>query len=206
MSPFRALPTLFHALLGVLVLLGSTGCVHEISSDERLDRETRSVPVGETAGAAQLDKISCADIQTLLNQARNVNRPETQRVQDYMSLYKDLRKKTSTFEEAMARNPDLQYTEGSQKYADAKDVCVQQTADVRVEFERYVRDLVDLPTVQELKGGNTVTVARLDFSTLRDAIDTLDLDDKEQLLSRVESAEKKIQAVHGGDESHRRGR
>lgn len=192
MRPSRALSRLSAVALGTLALAGMAGCVKEISSEERLERETRQIPVSETAAAAELDKISCQDIQQTLSQARNVNRPETERVLAYIDLYVDLRKKTQTFEEAMIRNPDLQYQEGSQKYAQARDTCVQQTADVRVEFERYVRELVDLPTVQELKGGNTVTVARLDFNTLRQAIETLDPDDKELLLSRVDSAEKKI--------------
>lgn len=202
----RALPWILRAALGALLVVGPFGCAHELSSEERLDRETTRVPLDETAGAVELEKIDCQDTAALLGKARNVNRPETERVQDYIQLYKDLRKKTATFEEAMARNPDLQYQEGSQKYADARDVCVQQTADVKVEFERYVRELVELPTVQELKGGNTVTVARLDFNTLRDAIETLDPDDKEQLLSRVGSAEKKIHAAQSEDEHHRRGR
>ena len=58
----------------------------------------------------------------------------------------------------MARNPDLHYAEGSQKLVAARESCIQQTADVRVEFDTYVRELVDVPTVEELKGGNTVTV------------------------------------------------
>ena len=33
-----------------------------------------------------------------------------------------------------------------------------------MEFETYVRELVAVPTAQDIKGGNTVTVARLDFA------------------------------------------
>lgn len=203
----RALSSLFASTLGAVVLLGQAACVKDISSEERLERETRNVPVGETAAASELDKIDCQNTQQPLSQARNVNRPETERVKNYIELYSDLRNKTKTFEEAMARNPDLQYQEGSQKYAEAKDICIQQTADIRVEFETYVRELVNVPTVQELKGGNTVTVARLDFETLRDAIEALDLDDKEILLSRVDSAEKKIEtSAKEPTERRRRGR
>jgi hypothetical protein len=54
--------------------------------------------------------------------------------------------------------------------------------------------LVDVPTVQEIKGGNTVTIARLDFNTLRQAIETLNPDDKDTLLNRVSNAEKKVSA------------
>lgn len=205
----RVLPSFLKvsvAAFAAVFVLGSLGCAHEISSEERLERETKLVPLDEAKGASELEKINCQETAALLGKARNVNRPETDRVKDYIELYTDLRKKTQAFEEAMSRNPDLQYREGAQKYADAKDVCVQQTADVRVEFERYVRDLVDLPTVQELKGGNTVTVARLDFATLRDAIETLSPDDKDMLLSRVTTAEKKIEAAAKSEPERRRKR
>ncbi len=185
-----------------------SGCVKEISSEERLDRETRSDSLEKTAGALELDSLNCQDVSDQLARARDVNRPETARVQDYMELYLELKKRTQTFVEAMTRNPDLQYKEGSQKYADARDVCIQQTADVRVEFERYVRELVELPTVQELKGGSTVTVARLSFDTLRQAIDALDVDDKDVMLARVSSAEQRIDQAEAKDkpEPRRRGR
>jgi hypothetical protein len=172
--------------------LSVTGCAaRELSSDERLDRETSS-PVKEMPQTGELEKLTCENTAEELTKARNVNRPETDRLQDYITLYQSLLERTKTFEEAMSRNPDLQYREGTVNMVAAKDVCIQQTADVRVEFETYVRELVDVPTVQEIKGGNTVTIARLDFDTLRKAIDTLALDDKEQLLNRVANAEKKV--------------
>lgn len=175
-----------------LFLLSAPGCVKEISSDERLERETQNLAVKDTPGAAELQKLTCDDTTEPLNKARNVNRPETDRLVDYIELYSSLRKRTATFEEAMNRNPDLSYREGSQHIVNAKDTCVQQTADVRVEFETYIRELVDVPTVQEIKGGNTVTIARLDFNTLRQAIETLEPDDKDALLTRVANAEKKV--------------
>ncbi|MFP2929417.1 hypothetical protein ACLESO_30310 [Pyxidicoccus sp. 3LG] len=175
-----------------LLLLCTPGCVKEISSDERLDRETQNLAVKDTPGAAELQKLTCDDTAEPLTKARNVNRPETDRLVDYIELYASLRKRTATFEEAMNRNPDLSYREGSQAIVSAKDTCVQQTADVRVEFETYIRELVTVPTVQEIKGGNTVTIARLDFNTLRQAIETLEPDDKDALLDRVANAEKKV--------------
>lgn len=175
-----------------LLLLCTPGCVKEISSDERLDRATQNLAVKDTPGAAELQKLSCDDTTDALGKARNVNRPETDRLVDYIELYSSLRKRTATFEEAMNRNPDLSYREGSQQLVSAKETCIQQTADVRVEFETYIRELVDVPTVQEIKGGNTVTIARLDFNTLRQAIETLEPDDKDTLLNRVANAEKKV--------------
>lgn len=187
----------------LLLSLVITGCAHEISSEERLDRETNNVAVTKTAGAAELKKLSCADTDADLVKARDVNRNETDRVMSYTEVFEDLKKKTTTFEEAMTRNPDLMYQEGSQEFVGAKELCIRQTADVRLEFEQYVRDLVDVPTVQEIKGGNTVTVARLDFITLRKAIESLSPDDKDALLNRVANAEKKLAA---GDEGGKRKR
>ena len=178
--------------VATVLLLSATGCVKEISSDERLDRETEFLTARSTPDAAQLGKLNCDDTEAALSQARNVNRPETDRVLSYIELYTSLVKRNTTFEEAMTRNPDLHYTEGSQKLVSARNNCIQQAADVKVEFETYVRELVSVPTVQEIKGGNTVTVARLDFNTLRQAITTLNPDDKEQLLGRVLNAEKVV--------------
>jgi hypothetical protein len=186
--------------VATVLLLSTTGCLKEISSEERLDRETQYASAKNTPDAAALAKLNCEDTTEGLNQARNVNRPETDRVLSYIDLYTSLMKRTATFEEAMTRNPDLHYTEGSQQLVAAKETCIQQTADVKVEFETYVRELVDVPTVQEIKGGNTVTVARLDFNTLRQAIETLALDDKETLINRVSNAEKKVSPAPGGEE------
>ncbi|RKG66889.1 hypothetical protein D7V80_18235 [Corallococcus sp. CA054B] len=175
-----------------MLLLSASGCVKEITSDERLERDTRSVAVKDAPGVSELSKLTCDDTSAPLNKARDVNRPESDRLVDYVNLYSSLKDRTHTFEEAMARNPDLSYREGSQNLVNAKDSCIQQTADVRVEFETYVRELVDVPTVQEIKGGNTVTVARLDFGTLKKAIETLDPDDRESLIQRVNAAEKRV--------------
>lgn len=185
----------------IFLSLSATGCVKEISSDERLDRSTQNLAMKDTPGVSELQKLTCEDTTDALGKARNVNRPETDRLVDYIELYTSLRKRTATFEEAMNRNPDLSYREGSQQIVNAKDSCIQQTADVKLEFETYMRELVAVPTVQEIKGGNTVTIARLDFNTLRQAIETLEPDDKDSLLDRVSNAEKKIPAAAGAEES-----
>jgi hypothetical protein len=189
-----------HAAVTVL-MLSATGCIKEISSEERLDRDTAHLSGKDRPLTAEaLAKVSCDDARGTLDTARDVNRPETERVMRYIDLYSSLLKRTATFEDAMTRNPDLSYTQGSAELVAAKDTCIQQTADVRVEFETYVRELVDVPTVQEVKGGNTITVARLDFNTLRQAIETLDLEDKEQLMARVLNAEKRIEASRPAEE------
>ena len=188
--------------VATVLLLSATGCVKEISSEERLDRESPSLSARDnTPDAAALSRVHCDDTSDALTQARNVNRPETDRVMSYIDLYTSLMKRNATFEEAMNRNPDLNYTEGSEKLVAARENCIQQTADVKVEFEVYVRELVDVPTVQEVKGGNTVTVARLDFNTLRQAIETLNPDDKDTLMGRVATAEKRVAPAKAEEEA-----
>ncbi len=183
----------YRLLTALTVALFVSGCVKEVSSDERLDRETGKGGKEATLSAADLQKLKCDDTNNALAKARNENSPETDRVQNYLDLYESLKSRTAKFEEAMSRNPDLAYQEGSQELVSAKEQCIQQGADVRVEFERYVRELVDVPTVQEIKGGATVVVARLDFAVLRDAIEKMNPDDRDQLLNRVSNAEKKVE-------------
>ncbi len=201
MRAFSLRNSLLPALLSGL--LGTLGCVHEISSEERLDRATQGPPAKDVMTAAELSKVNCQDTAAGLAKARSDSRPETERVQTYSELYEGLAKRTSLFEQAMTRNPDLAYQESSQELVSARETCIQQTADVKVEFDRYVRELVEVPTVQEIKGGNTVTVARMDFPTLRKAIELLNPEDHEQLLARVSAAEKKVETPK---DTKRRGR
>src|SRR5690348_5941218 len=105
-------------------LLSVTGCAaRELSSDERLDWYTSNLTVKDAPKAGELEKLSCENAGDDLNKARNVNRPETERLTDYITLYSSLRKRAQTFEEAMARNPDLQYKEGAGNIVNAKEVC-----------------------------------------------------------------------------------
>jgi hypothetical protein len=182
------------SLFAGLVLFAVSGCVKEISSDERLERESGGGPdVREAITASDLKAVKCDELGESLKKARDENRNETDRVQDYHDLYKSLMERSAKFDEAMTRNPDLAYKEGSQEIVAAKDSCVKQTADIKVEFESYVRELVSMPTVSDVKSGTPVTVARLDFNTLRSAIDILAPDDRDALLTKVNNAEKKIE-------------
>ena len=168
-------------------------CVKEITSDERLERATEQNDLKATAGAKDLAKIRCDDTEADLGKARNDGRPETDRLIAYKDLFESLRGRVNRIEEAMSRNPDLQFQEGSQQLVATKEMCVQKLADVKVEFETFVRELVNVPTVQEIKGGNTVVVARLDFGALREAVDSLAPDDRDALLVRIANAERKVE-------------
>jgi len=184
-SPSLIVPVMAAAL--------ALACVKEISSEERLEREISAGPAGAPIKAEDLAKISCADAADSLAKARASERDETARLMAYVDLYSAIHKKVGTLEDAMARDPDIRYQEGTKSVVEAHAGCVQQQADVRFELESFVRELVQVPIVEEVKGGSTVPVARLDFNTLRMAIETLAPDDKDALLVKVASAEKKIE-------------
>lgn len=186
MRPLAAAPAAF----ALLLLLG---CVRELSSEERLDRDTNQGPLKQPISVADLGKISCASAAEEVARARNVDRDETARLMAYTELYRSIKDKVAKFEEAMSRDPDIRYQDSAKSVVDAHETCVQQQADVRLEMETFVRELVQVPIVEEVKGGSTFPVARLDFNTLRLAIEALSPDDKDALLVKIASAEKKVE-------------
>jgi hypothetical protein len=183
---------LFGAAAAVALMF--SGCVKEISSDERLDRETSGGPASEALDADQLARVNCKDVDEALANAHSESRSEADRVLLYIDLFKSLQKRTEQFDESMRRNPDLSFKEGSQELVKARDLCVEKYADVRVDFDKYVRELVDFAVVDEVRGGATVKVARLDLDVLRKGINALAPADQDLLLQRVANAEKKLGA------------
>lgn len=181
-------------LLPAALLVFLLGCPKQApgigGEDELIGKEEG---LKATATPEELAKINCADASAELEKARNDARPETDRVMTYIELYESLKKRSAIFEDAMTRNPDLLYQDNSRQLVTARDTCRNQEAEVRQEFERFVRELVETPTMRDMSGGRTVTVARLDFNTLRQAIDSLSPDDKETMLNRLASAEKNLQ-------------
>lgn len=174
--------------------LFSMGCAHEITSDERLERETARADAMKSSTAEELSKLKCDDVNAELAKARDETRSEEARINAYVDLYLKVKERTARFEEAITRNPDLAYQEGSEEITSARDMCVQSQADVRLDLENLVREVMQMPTVDEIKGGSTVKVARLSFDTLRDAIETLELDDKDSLFTKLANAEKQLES------------
>ena len=112
-----------------------TSCVKEITSDERLERETKSSEALNSSTAGDLKKMKCDDITSELSKARDDTAPEEKRLSIYTDLFDRVKDRTSKFEEALSRNPDLAYQEGSQEIIAARDGCIQSSADVRLDFE-----------------------------------------------------------------------
>jgi hypothetical protein len=170
-----------------------TSCVKEVSSEERLERELNKVDAKKTSTAADLLKLKCDDINSDLAKARDDSAPEEKRIAAYMDLFDRAKSRSSKFDEAISRNPDLAYQEGSQEVISARDGCVQSAAEVRLDFEGLVREIVSLPVVDDYKDGKSVKAARLSFDALRGAIEKLDLDDKDQLISKLANAERTVE-------------
>ncbi len=170
-----------------------TGCVKEISSDERLERETRRSDALSSSTAGELVKLKCDDITTELSKARDESAPEDKRITIYSDLFDRVKERTTRFDEALSHNPDLAYQEGSQAIISARDGCVQSAADVRLDFEGLVRELVTLPVVDDFRDGKSVKAARISFELLRGAVEKLNLDDKDALLARLANAEKTVE-------------
>lgn len=182
-----------HVLAAAALLSMGAGCAHEITSDERLERETARADAMKSSTAEELTKLKCDDVNAELAKARDESRSEEARLNAYVDLYLKVKERTARFEEAITRNPDLAYQEGSEEITSARDMCVQSQADVRLDLENLVREIMQMPTVDEIKGGSTVKVARLSFDTLRDAIETLELDDKDALFTKLSNAEKQLE-------------
>jgi hypothetical protein len=171
----------------------TTGCAHEISSEERLERETARSDAMKSSTAGELTKLRCEDINGDLAKARDESRTEEARLNAYLDMYERVKSRTAKFDDALTHNPDLAYQEGSQEIIGARDGCVQSQAEVRLDLEGLVREVMQMPTVDEIRNNTTVKVSRLNFDTLRTAIEKLDLDDKEALIAKLGNAEKQVE-------------
>ncbi|MCU0698021.1 MAG: hypothetical protein MUC96_15980 [Myxococcaceae bacterium] len=179
-------------LLVLCALVLSSACVKEITSDERLERETARSDALRSNTAAELGKIKCEELNADLGKARDPVRTEEERLSTFTDVYERLKNRAQRFEEAFSRNPDLAFQEGSQELVNARESCIQMTADVRLELESLIREIMQVLVVDEVKGGQTIKVARIDFSPLRGAIEKLELDDRENLFNKINNAEKQV--------------
>lgn len=192
-------------LTTLIALAVLPGCVKEITSEERLERETKRSNSMGSATAAELLKLRCADVTAELTKARDESAPEDKRISTYSDLFDRVKERTTKFEDALARNPDLAYQEGSSEIISARDSCIDAQTEVRNDFENLVREIVQVPVVDDYKDGKAVKAARMDFGPLRDAIEQLDLDDKDSLNARLDNAEKTVE-VKNSTPTKRRGK
>ena len=55
-----------------------------------------------------------------------------------------------------------------------------------------MREIMQVLVVEDVRSGQNVKVARIDFAPLRSAIEKLELDDRDFMLARITTAEKQV--------------
>ncbi|HCF62246.1 MAG TPA: hypothetical protein DFS52_30180 [Myxococcales bacterium] len=184
-------PSLKLALLSACA--ATAGCAshsaYGLDSDDRLEATFSERASGQGADVAG---VKCDALSRKFKASRIEERTEAERLKVLVELFEKSRENTNALDDAAAKNPDLLYgSEGDAVKANLAE-CRATYADVRSDFDRFIRDLTELPVIQELQGREMVTVPRLDLKLLRSAIATLDPDDKDMLLGKLDMAEKRV--------------
>jgi len=191
-------PMMIKKILALTTLaLFVQACPKGISNEERLERATQQTDINRLVASSEFSSLRCDDAPGVLFKARDEAKPEGERLKTYVDLYLSLLDRQKKLDETIARNPDMAYQEGAQAVLDSQEACSRQTTDVRIETERFIRDLVDTPTVQEIKGGNITVTPRVEFDILRRAIEAIEIDGKQELLRDVDNAEQKLGPLKG---------
>lgn len=180
-------------LVGALLAAGCAHPAYGPSSDNRLDSAVKEGQGDQNASmkgvtAEQLQDKKCADYRQKLGKAKNDEVPEVDRLSEFEKLYSDLKEKNDYLEQALSSNPDLQFANESQ-VPKIRDECRDALAEVRQEYYAFVADIAGLLVVKDTHGNNA---PRLDFKKFREAIKVLDPDDRDQLLARVDAAERQV--------------
>jgi hypothetical protein len=179
-------------LVGAVYLAGcASHAAYGPSSDQRLDSAVKEGATDngmKDVTADQLATKKCGDYRAKLIKAKSDDVAEVDRLAQFESLYKDLKEKNDFLDQALAANPDLQFANESQ-VPKIRDECVAALAEVRQEYYAFVADISDLLVVKDTHGNPS---PRLDFKRFREAITVLDPDDRDQLLGRVDAAERRI--------------
>ncbi len=183
-------PTRF-AAAALSSLLGAS-CAHSAygpSSDQRLEDSTTAKRSTEGADVAS---VKCSDLIPRLREAKSEEKPEGERLSIMTELFASAKDRQSKLEQAISRNPDLIYLSDGENIKANRDECQTFFADVRSDLDRFVREISEMPVIQEVQGSRTVSVARIDYSLVRTALEALAPDDKDALTARIDNAEKKV--------------
>lgn len=174
------------SLAGLLPGCATSGA-YGPDSDTRLEMATTETASAEGSEAME---IKCDDIGGKLRSADE--KPEGERLKSITETYSEVKSRATKLEDAIARNPDLVFTSTGDQVKSNLDGCRSALADATSNLDRSIRDIAELPVIQEVQGNKTVAVPRLDFAIVRSALDVLNPDDKDQLLGKIDSAEKKV--------------
>ena len=165
------------------------GCAHEAygpSSDQRLES---SLSEGASSEGSDVSSVKCSDLKDKFMQSRDSEVPEGERMQKMTEVFTASKDRWQKLDDAVSKNPDLLYSSSADSIKANLDECRSFFAEVRSDFDRFIRDVCDLPVIKDV--ASSKDVARIDLGVLRNAIVALDPDDKDVLIGRVESAEKR---------------
>jgi hypothetical protein len=178
-----------------------TGCASRAygpDSDTRLEMAVRDMQrsrTSEEAVAKKLAGYSCDVDRKRLAEAEQAQRADGDRLIKFIKLYADLASRQQEMDKLLNENPGAEYAPAGSEGRTARqalDECNTVLADARSAFDLFLRELVELPIVKEFRGGKELGVARVDFSLLRQGIELLQPPDRESLLSRIQTAEKRV--------------
>jgi len=180
------LPFLVAVALCGIALVGCSHAAYGPSSDQRLES---SLSEGISTEGADVANLKCSDLKDKFFQSRDSEVPEGERMQKRTDVFKGSKERWQKLDDAVSKNPDLLYSPSADSIKSNLDECRSFYAEVRSDFDRFIRDVCDLPVIKDV--ASSKDVARIDLGVLRSAIVALDPDDKDVLIGRVESAEKR---------------
>lgn len=182
----------FIAALASFSFIGcSTHSAYGPDSDARLE-EGMSPTSKESADASKLLAMNCDEHAKRLS-GLSVESDETKKLKGLGVIYLSAKDTYEKLDAAASSHTDLLYGKEGDKIKGNLATCRDTASTAYIAFDRFVRELVDMPVVQEMKNRKMVNVARVDFKLLREAITKLDATDKELLNNRITAMESSIQ-------------
>ena len=181
-------------LMAAAEALSFSGCAtgHDAygpESDERLEEGISASSSSKgSADAAALMAMSCQNDESRLTSA-STEANEVKKLKILTETFLSSKETYAKLDAAASSQTDLLYgKEGDQIKANLEG-CRDTSVAANNALDRFIRELVDMPVVQEMKNKRMVNVARVDFAIIRDAIAKLDPSDKEVLLNKLAAIE-----------------
>lgn len=179
-------------LLGLFALMSLTACAAHSAygpdGDERLDEGASPSKSGGSIDANALMTLNCKDQDRALA-AANIEADEKKKLITLGNAYQAAKTNFTKLDEAASSQTDLLYGKEGEQIKMNLDGCRDTSASAYSAFDRFVRELIDMPVVQEMSDKRMINAARVDFATLRTAIDKLGATDKEVLLNKLSMVE-----------------
>jgi hypothetical protein len=197
------LSTATAAALFAGVPLALVACAHPAygpDSDSRLEAavaDDKKSAQSEEGVARQLSERSCGGDKKKLTDAEQDDKPDADRLKEYIRLYTDLLQRQKEIDKLIRDNPGAEFAGDGKTASQTLEECIALIADTHNSFDKFLREVVEVPISKEFQGTREVSVARVEFSLLRQAIDTLNPDDRENLSAKLDNAEHKLGPATG---------